>query len=270
MALSKKSLPHILSISNKFGIDLLHLSDTELKILLNVDNMGGVKKEADEMLRIVESHCHKIERGESLPTCLRTTASLSAFLSGRVEKEVGNDQDVVAAAYWASKLPSCKSSEWRCRLGKAWTWLERTHTIWSKLEEKVRKVLDEASADTFSAMSNALSELKASSVMNDNLKTCLEEKIRECAQQALGDVCLCCKQRAAELRFYPCQHLCMCMNCSFNILQIKEDVNCLNTMGYYHVKDGGSPLVCLQCKSAAQMLSVHRSRSANSTQHAIK
>jgi len=259
----KTAIPLLLSISEKVEVDMLGLSDTHLQVVLGVDEISGVQSTAEEVLRTIHTQKELIEREEELPKSLRTSSSLSSFLSGSTPAGVEADPHIVAAAAALSRTKACTCSRWRCEFGQVWDWLVKSYRNWEVLEGRVKVALAKNSAmSDFERLGELLKELRASSVVNKKLKAALAKRIHSIAGAATADLeeeqgramCRQCGRYPATFRFIPCDHVCMCRACVRHSLRSQEAFDMLLVKKAHVILPGGTPICCPECEQAAMVI----------------
>uniref|UniRef100_A0A7S3LUB8 Uncharacterized protein n=1 Tax=Palpitomonas bilix TaxID=652834 RepID=A0A7S3LUB8_9EUKA len=270
---AKVATPYLLSMSDKLEIDLLELDDSHLATVLEVKEVKDVKGVAGAALKALEQCRKKIESGGEESVSLCTTSSLSSFLSGSTVKGMTEDPSIVETAFALSKTPTCESSRWRRKFGKAWSWLENTQAEWTKLEGKVKATLAKrATAADVADMGSLVDELEASTLVTDKM----EDDLVEAIDRVLGvsdrrrykskegmpaspprmqeELCGECRQRAAALRCMPCKHKSICEACLAQLLPLQEDMENLRKVGIHMIKPGDSPITCPTCYETAMFI----------------
>uniref|UniRef100_A0A7S3DFI9 Uncharacterized protein n=1 Tax=Palpitomonas bilix TaxID=652834 RepID=A0A7S3DFI9_9EUKA len=168
-----------MSISDKVEVDMLGLSDAHLQAALGVKEISGVQSTAEEILRTIHTQKELIEGEEELPKSLRTKSSLSSFLSGSTPAGVEVDPRIVAAAAALSRTKACRCSRWRCEFGPVWDWLVQTRARWDDLEGRVKAALAKrCTISDLQELGDLLQELRASCVVNEELKAELAQRIQ--------------------------------------------------------------------------------------------
>jgi len=190
---ARVAIPYLLTASDELELDLLELSDKDLCSVLMTDKLQGVKEESVAMLRNLKGHSSKIEKGQDPASCLRTTSSLSCFLSGSPPEGLEEDPAFVASMSALSDSDKCKSSTWRCEYKHIWDWLSSTRDQWLDLEKRITEELDKSSTPAdFPTLSELLDELRDSSVFNPKLDSALSERLQYITRvsvsgQSVGD-----------------------------------------------------------------------------------
>eukprot|EP00297_Palpitomonas_bilix_P001182 CAMPEP_0113876830 /NCGR_PEP_ID=MMETSP0780_2-20120614/5712_1 /TAXON_ID=652834 /ORGANISM="Palpitomonas bilix" /LENGTH=1098 /DNA_ID=CAMNT_0000862967 /DNA_START=230 /DNA_END=3526 /DNA_ORIENTATION=+ /assembly_acc=CAM_ASM_000599 len=275
----KVALPFIMDMSDQLGIDLLQLSGSHLEYVLGLPNLEDVKKAQHDILELVTRQCDLIQNKGDPAKCMRTVSSLSSFLTGSIPTEIKDDHLLACKAFNMAKTRSCQTSEWRCELGRAWNWLENTNSSWKELEERINKALGmEPSSENLGYVTAVWSELISSSLSNEQATRDLARRISSIAQCVLTDagttiarqtdadtaaaqrekvtMCLVCREKEASLRFYPCTHKCLCLDCVVHSLPSQSEVEALKEMNFHQVMPGDPSIVCKLCKADVKAISV--------------
>uniref|UniRef100_A0A7S3G9C5 Uncharacterized protein n=1 Tax=Palpitomonas bilix TaxID=652834 RepID=A0A7S3G9C5_9EUKA len=270
---AKLAVPTLLDMSDTLDIDLLQLTEPHLAQVIGTDCVVGIEGITSSVMRTVTAYRDRIQhddgRSPSSSSTLssssssyvsgdvRSTSALSTFLAGQVPAGIHENDAIVSAASSLSTSPPCHASEWRCAFGRAWSDLRRTLHTWQALEGRIEEELKkESTIDDIKQLGALLKELELSGVDNEEAEKALKERIHTVANAATGLTCWRCDARPAVLRFFPCQHKCLCMECAGGVLQSEEDLANLKKMGFHSVKPD-SFVRCCECEEKAMMLSTH-------------
>uniref|UniRef100_A0A7S3DIA5 Uncharacterized protein n=1 Tax=Palpitomonas bilix TaxID=652834 RepID=A0A7S3DIA5_9EUKA len=141
--MSKVALPHLLTMSDHLGVDLLHLSGSALSTVFDMKELSSLKSEYEAalgMLRRCKSHIENKEKGEEA-LAIRCPSGLASLLTGRVPSGIDERPANVTlfdiTSHFA-RLPSSSAvSDWHSSLTEVRSWLEcrsassRSGVIWS-------------------------------------------------------------------------------------------------------------------------------------------
>uniref|UniRef100_A0A7S3GA79 RING-type domain-containing protein n=1 Tax=Palpitomonas bilix TaxID=652834 RepID=A0A7S3GA79_9EUKA len=245
---SKVTLPHIVNLSRQLNVDLLSLTDDDLKTALQVKDLGQPVATASDILRFLQKEVNKIEKKEDPSTRMCSTQSLSSFLSGSLP-ERGAMQDAAlasAASHLAKHTRSCSSSAWRSEFEKYWSSLEAIWSAWSELEERIEKALSDKEA-SLDALRSLLSDLDDSTLFNADLRDKVASRMHALTLAATSSTCMTCGGKPSEVRFFPCRHSCSCLDCALRVLKTAEEKEELGSMGFVSLKGSDTVLSCFQC-----------------------
>mmetsp|Transcript_29644 Transcript_29644/g.76592 ORF Transcript_29644/g.76592 Transcript_29644/m.76592 type:complete len:348 (-) Transcript_29644:50-1093(-) len=125
---SKIALPHILSMCDHLGLDLLHLSAPHLAHLLGTGGMSDVLQLYQDARKMLQKYREAIEgkRTDDESRIMRSPAGLASLLAGKVPEGVSPSKEVLyAVTPFYCSLPVHKYSAWSVHVLHHWQWLQR-------------------------------------------------------------------------------------------------------------------------------------------------